>query len=48
MSPNGEGIANINNYMIFVPNVKLGDRVKVKITRANSVAADAEITSSNV
>lgn len=48
MSPRGEGIANVRNYMVFVRNVKLGDHVKVKITSASSVAAEAELTKDNV
>ncbi len=46
MSPNGEGMASIKGFMIFVGNVKLGDHVKVKITNTNSCSADAEVTSS--
>jgi len=45
MSPNGEGIARVKGFMVFVGNVKLGDHVKVKITHLDSVSADAEITS---
>lgn len=29
----GDGIAKIKGFVIFVPNTKKGDRVKVKITR---------------
>jgi predicted RNA-binding protein with TRAM domain len=42
-TPNGEGIARINGFLIFVPNKMLGDHVKVKIARLDSVSADAEI-----
>ncbi len=45
MSPNGEGIASVKGFMVFVGNVKLGDHVKVKITYVDSVSADSEITS---
>jgi predicted RNA-binding protein with TRAM domain len=45
MSPNGEGIASVKGFMVFIGNVKLGDHVKVKITSIDSVSADAEITS---
>jgi predicted RNA-binding protein with TRAM domain len=45
MSPNGEGIASVKGFPVFVGNVKLGDHVKVKITNLDSVSADAEITS---
>ncbi len=41
-SPNGEGIARVKGFMIFVGNAKIGDRVRVRITRLDSVSADAE------
>ncbi len=43
MSPNGEGIAKVKGFTVFVGNVKLGDRVNVKITYLDSISADAEI-----
>ena len=43
--PNGEGLAAIKGFWIFVPNVKVGDKVKVKVTTVDSVSADAEVTS---
>ena len=42
-SPNGEGIARIKGFLIFIPNQKPGDHVKVKITRLYSMNADAEV-----
>jgi predicted RNA-binding protein with TRAM domain len=45
MSPNGEGMATVKGFMVFIGNVKLGDHVKVKITNIHSGSADAEITS---
>jgi predicted RNA-binding protein with TRAM domain len=45
MLPNGEGSAIIKGYSIFVPNVKVGDKVKVKITNLDSVSADAQVVS---
>lgn len=44
MSPNGEGIAKVKGFMVFVKNAKVGDRTKVRITYLDSVSADAEIT----
>ena len=44
MSPNGEGIASVKNFLVFIRNVKLGDNVKVKIINIDSVSAYAEIT----
>lgn len=29
----GDGIAKVRNFVIFVPNTKQGDRVKVRITK---------------
>ena len=43
MSPNGEGVARVKGYMLFVAGGKVGDHVKVKIVRVDSVSADAEI-----
>ncbi len=40
---NGEGLAAIKGFWIFVPNVKVGDKVKVKVTTIDSVSADAEV-----
>lgn len=30
----GDGIAKINGYTIFVPDAKVGDKVKIKIRKA--------------
>jgi predicted RNA-binding protein with TRAM domain len=43
MSRQGEGIARIQGFVIFVANAKLGDHVKIKITRIGGVTANAEI-----
>lgn len=43
--PNGEGLAAVKGFWIFVPNVKVGDKVKVKVTTLDSVSADAEVIS---
>ncbi len=42
--PNGEGLASVKGFWIFVPNVKVGDKVKVKVATVDSVSADAEVT----
>lgn len=39
----GDGIAKIQGLIIFVPNVKPGDHVKVKITSVRSNFATAEM-----
>ena len=41
MSPNGEGIAKVRGFLIFIAGAKLGEHVKVKITKLDSVCADA-------
>ncbi len=43
VSRGGQGIAKINDFAVFVPGAKVGDHVKVKITRISQLAADAEI-----
>jgi len=43
MSQHGEGIARIQGFVIFVANVKLGDHVKIRITRIGGMTANAEI-----
>jgi predicted RNA-binding protein with TRAM domain len=45
MSPNGEGVARIRGFIILVPNAKVGNRKKIKITRLDSMSAEAEIIS---
>jgi predicted RNA-binding protein with TRAM domain len=43
MSPNGEGLAMIKGFWIFVPNVKIGEKVRVKIKSIDAISADAEV-----
>jgi predicted RNA-binding protein with TRAM domain len=43
MSRRGEGIARIQGLVIFIPNAKQGDHVKVKITRISRRFAEAEV-----
>jgi len=43
-SKRGDGIARVKGFVIFVPNTKPGDKVKVKITRVGRSYAVAEIT----
>jgi predicted RNA-binding protein with TRAM domain len=45
IAPNGEGVAKIKNYPVFVKNAKLNERLKVRITNLTAGAADAEIVS---
>ena len=43
ISKRGEGIARIEGFVVFVPNTKAGDHVKVKVTNVSSRFASAEI-----
>lgn len=43
VAPNGEGVAMIKNYPVFVKNAKLNERVKVRITSLTAGSADAEL-----
>jgi predicted RNA-binding protein with TRAM domain len=43
MSPDGEGIARIRGFLIFVDDAKSGDHVKVRITTTGAMSADAVI-----
>ncbi|MGD0645860.1 MAG: TRAM domain-containing protein [Candidatus Bathyarchaeia archaeon] len=43
MSPNGEGIAKIKGFPIFIGNAKLNEHLKIKITKLVSGCADAQI-----
>lgn len=43
INPDGEGVARIRNFLIFVDEAKLGDHLKVKITAISSMNADAKI-----
>jgi len=42
ISRRGDGIAKIQNFVVFVPGTKVGDKVKIRITRVSSRYATAE------
>ena len=42
MSPNGEGVARIKGFPIFVKNAKIDEHVKIKITNVGNGCAEAE------
>jgi len=42
-SPQGEGIARIRGFLVFVSNAKPGDHVRIRITTSGPIAASAEI-----
>jgi len=39
----GDGIARVNNYVIIVPNVQKGDKVKVKINAVRGKVSFGEV-----
>jgi len=43
LSRRGEGIARVDGFVVFVPNTKAGDHVKVKVTKVLPRFASAEI-----
>ena len=43
VSRRGEGIARIEGFVVFVPNTKAGDHVKVKVTKVSNRFATAEV-----
>ena len=45
VAPNGEGVAKIKGYPVFIKNAKLNEHVKIRITELIAGAADAEIVS---
>ena len=42
-SPQGEGIAKIQGFVVRVTDAKPGDHVKIKITKISVMTANAEI-----
>jgi predicted RNA-binding protein with TRAM domain len=44
-SPKGEGIAKVEGLVIHVPNAKIGEHVKIKISRIGETTAEAEAIS---
>ncbi len=43
LSRRGDGIARVRGFIIFVPNTKPGDRVRVRIKRVGKTYAVAEV-----
>jgi len=43
ISRRGEGIARIQGLVIFVPNTKAGDRVRIRVKRVSRRFAEAEV-----
>ena len=43
ISRRGEGIARVEGLVVFVPNTKPGDHLKIKITRVSNRFASGEV-----
>ncbi len=41
MSQRGDGIARIEGFVVFVPKTKVGDHVRIRVTRISSKFAEA-------
>ena len=40
----GDGIAHIQGFVVFIPNAKMGDKVKIKVTGVMRTFATGEVT----
>lgn len=43
MSRRGDGMTRVNGYVVFVPNTKSGDNIKIKITQIRPSHAIGEV-----
>jgi len=43
VSSRGEGIARVQGLVIFVPNAKQGEHIKIKVTRISRRFAEAQV-----
>jgi predicted RNA-binding protein with TRAM domain len=43
MGREGDGLARIQNFVVFVPGTKVGDQVKIRITRVHRRMAFGEV-----
>ncbi|MHC1577598.1 deoxyribonuclease [ANME-1 cluster archaeon ex4572_4] len=39
----GDGIARVEGFVVFVPNTKKGDKVKIKVTKVSRRVGFAEV-----
>ena len=44
LSRRGDGLARIEGFVVFVPNTKIGDHVKIQVTQVRNRFAIAEKT----
>ena len=42
-SRRGEGIARIEGLVVFIPDTKIGDKLRIKVTRISRRFAEAEV-----
>jgi predicted RNA-binding protein with TRAM domain len=45
VSKRGDGLTRVQGYVIFVPNTKQGDKVKIKVSQIRPSFALAEVVS---
>jgi 23S rRNA (uridine2552-2'-O)-methyltransferase len=45
VAPNGEGVAKIKNFPVFIKGAKQNEHVKIRITALVAGTADAELIS---
>ena len=43
LSRRGDGIARIEGFVVFVPNTKQGDKLRIKVTHVSRRFSEAEI-----
>ncbi len=43
MSQRGDGIARVQGFVVFVPGAKLGDHVRIRVTRISRKFAESEL-----
>jgi predicted RNA-binding protein with TRAM domain len=43
VSERGDGIARVERFIIFVPDTKIGDHVRIRITRISTKIAEAQV-----
>ncbi len=39
----GDGVAKVNNFVVFIPNTKVGDEVTIKVTKVLRTLAFGEV-----
>ncbi len=39
----GDGVAKVNNFVVFIPNTKVGDEVKIEVTKVLRTLAFGQV-----